>query len=215
MSSSPYPSLLDAWTRTSGYVLEGVLAANRATAAAFGVPVGDRATDGKAAVDSNDADDGSADRAVEDRIESDADLDEWNVDLEVGDRLAVGDSVRFGKTITDNDVTRFASASGDTNPIPLDEDYATDTCFGGRIVHGTLVSGLISAALARLPGDVIYLAQDSEFLKPVRIGDRVTADVEVAEDFGDGRYRLDTRVVDDGDEVVVDGEAVILIDDSA
>lgn len=203
MSSSPYPSLLGAWTRTSGYFLEGVLAANRATAAAFGVPIDE---------DAQEAASGEPAGPVEERIAPAADLEEWEVHLDAGDSLGVGDTVRFTKTISEADVTRFASASGDTNPIHLDDDYASETRFGGRIAHGTLVSGLISAALARLPGDVIYLAQDSEFLKPVRIGDRVTADVEVAEDFDDGRYRLTTRILDGDGETVVDGEAVILID---
>jgi acyl dehydratase len=177
-----------------------MLAANRAAAAAFGVPISS----------DDDAAPGSTDR----RIGPDADLPEWDVELDTRttDGLAVGDTIEFSKTISDEDVQRFAAASGDTNPIHLDEEYAADTRFGGRIAHGILVSGLISAALARLPGKVIYLAQDVEFLKPVRIGDRVAASVEVAEDFDDGRYRLVTRILDADEEVVIDGEAVVLID---
>ncbi len=202
MSSSPYPSLFGAWTRTSGYFLDSMLAANRAAAAAFGVPIHSEG-DSELGADS-----------VERRIEPDGDLAEWDVErtTRTPGELSVGDTIQFSKNISDADVQRFASASGDTNPIHLDEDYAAETRFGGRIAHGILVSGLISAALARLPGNVIYLAQDVEFLKPVRVGDRVTAAVEVAEDFDDGRYRLVTRILDDDDEVAIDGEAVVLID---
>ncbi|WP_254536684.1 MaoC family dehydratase [Halomarina litorea] len=198
MSSSPYPSFFNAWTRTSGYFLDSMLAANRAAAAAFGVPMSSE-TDAE---------------PVERRIEPDSDLEEWDVehDVRTPGELTVGDTLRFTKTISEDDVQRFASASGDTNPIHLDDEYAAETRFGGRIAHGILVSGLISAALARLPGNVIYLAQDVEFLKPVRIGDRITADVQVAEDFDDGRYRLVTRILDADEEVVIDGEAVVLID---
>ena len=140
---------------------------------------------------------------------------EWETDRTVDDpaALAVGDRVEFTKTISDDDVTSFAAASGDTNPLHLDEEYADGTRFGDRIAHGTLVSGLISAALARLPGTVVYLSQDMEFLAPVYIGDRVTAEVEVAEDLGGGRLRLSTTIVND-DEPCIDGEAVVLVPDT-
>jgi acyl dehydratase len=124
----------------------------------------------------------------------------------------VGDRVRFSKRLTEADVQRFATASGDTNPIHLDQEWAERTRFQGRIVHGILATGLISAALARLPGGVIYLSQDVEFRAPVRLGDRITADVELVEDLGGGRFRLRTEVLE-GEETVIDGEAVVLIDD--
>ena len=190
-------ALLDTWTETSSHVLDGVVAANRAAFAAFGV---------------HPSDDDSTPAA--DRIEADEDLPEWHVELGHEGRaaLGVGDRVEFSKTITDDDVKQFAAASGDTNPLHLDDEFAAKTRFKGRIAHGTLVGGLISAALARLPGLTIYLSQDLEFHNPVRIGDRVTAEVEIVEDLGDEQFRLTTRVVDEGD-VIIDGEAVVLIDD--
>lgn len=132
--------------------------------------------------------------------------DSWN-------ELGVGDSVRFSKVVDDEDVRAFARVSGDTNRLHLDDDHAESTRFGRRIVHGTLVSGLISAALARLPGLTIYLSQDLEFLKPVDIGDRLTAVVEVVEDIGDNRYRLTTSVENEEGALVIDGEAVVIIDE--
>jgi hypothetical protein len=107
-----------------------------------------------------------------DRVEPGADRPEWDVAVNAEAPVTVGDSVRFGKTLSDDDVERFAAASGDTNPLPLDDEWAVDTRFGGPIVHGAPVAGLISAALARFPGTVIYRAQDLEFLAPVRVGDR-------------------------------------------
>ncbi|MFB6179412.1 MAG: MaoC family dehydratase [Halorientalis sp.] len=148
-------------------------------------------------------------------IEPGADRPTWEVERstdDVGD-LGVGDRVSFSKTISDDDVQSFAAASGDTNPLHLDDEYAAETRFGGRIAHGTLVSGLISAALARLPGTVVYLSQDMEFLAPVRIGDRVTAEVELVEDLGGGRLRLSTTIYND-DDPCIDGEAVVLVPDS-
>jgi acyl dehydratase len=144
-----------------------------------------------------------------------SDLD-WQFDRTVDhpDRISVGDTVTFEKALTDEDVRAFAAVSGDTNRLHLDEEFAAETRFGGRIVHGTLVSGLISAALARLPGLTIYLSQDLEFSGPVGIGDRVSARVEIVESLGNDQYRLETVVRDeDDDATVIDGEAVVLIDD--
>jgi 3-hydroxybutyryl-CoA dehydratase len=194
MNSEPEGrALLETWTETSSHVFDSVVAANRAAFAAFGV----------------DADGGDS---VE-RISPAADLPEWHTQLtaETPGELGVGDRFEFTKTITDRDVQRFAAASGDTNPLHLDEEFAEETRFRGRIAHGTLVGGLISAALARVPGLVIYLSQDLEFHNPVRIDDRITAECEIVEDLGNSQYRLSTRVVDD--DIAIDGEAVIMVDD--
>jgi acyl dehydratase len=184
-------ALLDAWTETSSHVFDSVVAANRAAFAAFGIANGDKT-----------------------EIEAATDLPEWHVErtAETADALSVGDRFEFTKTITDEDIRSFAAASGDTNPLHLDDEFAEGTRFGGRIAHGALVGGLISAALARVPGLVVYLSQDLEFHNPVRIDDRITAECEIVEDLGNNQYRLTTRVLDDG-EMVIDGEAVILIDE--
>lgn len=127
--------------------------------------------------------------------------------------VGVGDVVRFAKELSDTDVRSFAKASGDTNRLHLDDEFASRTRFGGRIAHGTLVSGLISSALARIPGLTIYISQDLRFLAPVAIGDTVTAVCEVIEDLGRGKFRLATAVYDEAGERVVDGEATVLVDE--
>jgi len=197
-SDSDRNALLDTWTQTSSHMFNSVVAANRAAFAAFGVQPSDNG-DGLETVD---------------RIEADEDLPEWHVELTETDRgrLGVGDRVEFTKTIFEDDIRAFAAASGDTNPLHLDDEFATKTRFKGRIAHGTLVGGLISAGLARLPGLTIYLSQDLEFHNPVRVGDRLTAVCEIVEDLGDDQYRLTTRVRD-GDTVIIDGEAVVLVDE--
>ncbi|MGQ3412336.1 MaoC family dehydratase [Natrinema sp. LN54] len=129
------------------------------------------------------------------------------------DSLGVGDYVRFSKPIADTDVTAFAQVSGDTNRLHLEAEFAEATQFEGRIAHGTLVAGTISAALARLPGVTVYLSQDLEFTGPVRIGETVTAECEIIEDLGGDRYRLHTTVVGEGEETVIDGEAVVIINE--
>ena len=141
--------------------------------------------------------------------------EEWTIErtVEHAEDIDVGDEVRFSKRLTETDVESFAYASGDTNRLHLDDEFAERSRCGRRIAHGTLVSGTISSALARLPGLTVYLSQDLRFLKPVDVGDRVTAICEIVEDLGGDRYRLTTRVEREDGEVVIDGEAVVLIDD--
>jgi 3-hydroxybutyryl-CoA dehydratase len=193
--------LLESWAETSTRMVENAIAANKAAVSAWSVPQ----TNG----------DGGASPEVPpiDRIEPAEDLAEWHVEMTADDReeLTVGDRFVFTKTITEADVKSFAAASGDTNPLHLDDEYANTTRFKGRIAHGTLVGGLISAALARVPGLVIYLSQDLEFHNPVRIDDRISAECEIVEDLGNDQYRLRTQVMN-GDDTAIDGEAVILVD---
>ncbi|QLD85842.1 MaoC family dehydratase [Natronomonas halophila] len=148
-------------------------------------------------------------------IDPGADLPDWDVDIDIEGTddapLAVGDSIRFAKTLSDDDIERFALASGDTNPLHLDDEVAGETRFGGRIAHGILTAGLISSAVARLPGTAVYLSQDLEFRAPVRPDDRVTAEIEVVEALGNDRYRFETTA-ETADDTVIRGEATVLIE---
>src|SRR5512134_2330979 len=96
-------------------------------------------------------------------------------------RVDVGHVSMYRKKITDDDIFRFAEASGDFNPVHVDGDYACRTVFGDRVAHGVLTLGLVSAALARLPGVVVYTSQNVKFLHPVRIGDTIEAAVHVTD----------------------------------
>lgn len=140
--------------------------------------------------------------------------DEWSYEY-LGDEasIEVGDTSQFTKTLSEEDVETFAEVSGDTNRLHLDEEYAKGTRFDQQIAHGTLVSGTISAALARLPGLVIYLSQDLTFLGPVPIGAAVTAKCEVVEQVADNQYRLATVVEGPTGDDVIDGEAVVIADE--
>ena len=116
------------------------------------------------------------------------------------------------KVVTDHDIEIFAEVSTDHNPIHLDDSYANNTIFGGRIAHGMLTAGLISAVIGeQLPGHgTVYLGQTLKFLGPVRPGDRVTAQVEVVEiDPGRRRVKLDTCCLVNGKKVLA-GEATVL-----
>ena len=194
-------SVFETWSEASSRIFTSAMKINRAAMTIFGI-----LADG-----AGNADD--ADPEPEDRLDPGEDLPEWGVEVDIDGDLSVGDAVRFTKMLSEDDVDRFAAASGDTNPLHLDEEWASETRFGGRIVHGTLAAGLISAALARFPGSVVYLSQDLEFRAPTRIGDRVTAEAAIVEALGEDRYRLHTTV-ESREDRVIDGEAVVLIDEA-
>jgi 3-hydroxybutyryl-CoA dehydratase len=116
------------------------------------------------------------------------------------------------KQVTDRDIELFAEVSTDRNPVHLDDDYAHDTIFGGRIAHGMLTAGLISAVIGeQLPGHgTVYLGQSLKFLAPVRPDDTVLAEVEVMEiDHSKRRVKMETRCIVNGKKVLV-GEATVL-----
>ena len=127
--------------------------------------------------------------------------------------LQIGQSATLAKTITEADILMYAAVSLDTNPIHLDEEHAQQSRYGGRIAHGMLSAGLISALLGtRLPGPgTIYLRQSLMFKAPVRIGATVTAVVEVT-DLNPSRKSatLRTRCMVK-ETMVIDGEAVVLV----
>jgi 3-hydroxybutyryl-CoA dehydratase len=127
--------------------------------------------------------------------------------------LSVGRSARFAKTITEADILMFAAVSGDTNPVHLDAEAAAASMFKERIAHGMLSAGLISAVLGtKLPGPgTVYLAQNLKFRAPVKIGDTVTAVVEVtALDPAKKRATLSTTCLVGG-KPVIEGEAVVMV----
>ena len=126
--------------------------------------------------------------------------------------LEVGMIRTLQKQVTDADIEMFATISTDRNPVHLDEEYARDTIFEGRIAHGMLTAGLISAVIGeQLPGHgTVYLGQTLKFMSPVRPGDVVRAEVQVdAIDHARRRVTLATRCLV-GDTVVLKGEAVVL-----
>jgi len=126
--------------------------------------------------------------------------------------LEIGMSRSLEKTIQDFDIRAFAEISTDHNPVHLDDEYAQQTIFGGRIAHGMLTAALISAVIGeQLPGHgTIYLGQELKFLAPVRPGDVVRAEVSVRDiDYAKRRVTLDCRC-DVGDITVLKGEAKVL-----
>ncbi|MCP5038476.1 MAG: MaoC family dehydratase [Rhodobacteraceae bacterium] len=128
------------------------------------------------------------------------------------EELEIGMTRHLTKQVTDRDIELFAEVSTDRNPVHLDDEYARDTIFEGRIAHGMLTAGLISAVIGeQLPGHgTVYLGQSLKFLAPVRPGDVVRAEVTVIEiDHAKRRVQLSTQCLIDG-KPVLRGEATVL-----
>jgi 3-hydroxybutyryl-CoA dehydratase len=129
------------------------------------------------------------------------------------DEITEGMTAVFSKTVTEADIVLFAGVTGDTNPVHLDEEFAKPTLFKGRIAHGMLTAGFISAVFGtKLPGPgCIYLSQSLKFKAPVRIGDTVVARVTATTiDREKGRVTFATTA-HVGSTLVMDGEAQLLV----
>jgi 3-hydroxybutyryl-CoA dehydratase len=129
------------------------------------------------------------------------------------DELNEGDFEIFQKTISESDVYLYAGITGDFNPAHLNDQAAKETIFKGRIAHGLLTAGLISAVLGtKLPGPgTIYLDQSLSFKKPVYFGDTITAKVTITEKLNDKNIVLcETICLNQNDQVVLTGVAKVM-----
>jgi 3-hydroxybutyryl-CoA dehydratase len=127
--------------------------------------------------------------------------------------LSLGDFDEYRKTVTETDVVLFAGLTGDNNPMHIDEEFASQTRFGGRIIHGMLTASFLSSVIGmKMPGPgCIYMAQNLRFIKPVHIGDTVTARATVIEIFPEKqRIKLLTECLVRG-EVVLTGDALVWV----
>jgi 3-hydroxybutyryl-CoA dehydratase len=131
--------------------------------------------------------------------------------------LKPGMTASFAKTVTEADILMFAAVSCDINALHVCEEYAQTTIFGGRIAHGMLSVGFISAVLAnKLPGPgTIYLGQTLKFKAPVRAGDTVTATVTVKEVNVEKKRAILDSVCTVAGKVVIEGESTMLCTSAA
>ncbi|MCT4631203.1 MAG: MaoC family dehydratase [Firmicutes bacterium] len=129
------------------------------------------------------------------------------------DQISVGDKAFFQKTITETDVYLYAGITGDINPAHINEEVSKDTMFKGRIAHGMLTAGLVSAVLGvQLPGPgTIYMGQELRFTAPVKFGDTIKAEVEVIERNEEkNRLKLKTTCYNQDNKIVLEGVAKVM-----
>ena len=129
------------------------------------------------------------------------------------DEIDEGMSAVHSKTVTEADIMLFAEITGDKNPVHLDEEYAKPTMFKGRIAHGMLTAGFVSAVFGtKLPGPgCVYIRQNLKFKAPVRIGDTVHARVTVSTIDQDRARVTFTTTCHVGEQIVLDGEAQLMV----
>ena len=129
------------------------------------------------------------------------------------DELHVGMAAEKIVVATEDRIRLFAEASDDFNPVHLDEDYAQETMFQGRIAHGMLTASHVSALIGmRLPGPgSVYVSQSLQFKRPVKIGATVTSRVEITQiDPAKGFVTLSTTCLIAG-KTVLSGEAIVMV----
>ena len=129
------------------------------------------------------------------------------------DEIEPGQSAVYERTVTEDDIVRFAELSGDDNPVHLDEEFAAKTLFKGRIAHGMLCAAFISTAVGtKLPGyGSIYVKQSLSFRAPVRIGDMVVTTATVKHVNRERKRVTMETVCAVGDKVVLEGEAELML----
>jgi 3-hydroxybutyryl-CoA dehydratase len=125
------------------------------------------------------------------------------------DDMQVGAAASFTKTITETDVVLWVGLTGDMNPIHIDREYSRTTRFGNVIVPGLMVAGLISTTVTMATFGNVYANQSIKFLKPVYIGDTITATATIIEKLEDKHMvRLETKCVNQKGETVMTGEGM-------
>lgn len=128
--------------------------------------------------------------------------------------ISLGQTAEVVHTVTEEDIQVFGDLSGDYNPLHFNDEWAVKTIFKGRIAHGLLTASFISTAIGmKLPGPgTIYLGQKMNFKRPVRIGDTITARVEVVDKNDDKQQiTLSTACTNQEGKVVLDGDALITL----
>jgi 3-hydroxybutyryl-CoA dehydratase len=124
------------------------------------------------------------------------------------DDFKPGQHVTFTKTFTEDDVRRFIEITGDVNPLHVDDAFAAETQFGRRVLHGMLTASILSTMVGMLlPGTgAIYRSQTIRFLKPVHIGETVTAHFVVRSiDHQRQRLEIESWIENADGERVLDG----------
>ena len=129
------------------------------------------------------------------------------------EEIQIGDKATFSKTMTESDIFAFSAITGDFNPIHVNVEFAKESVFKQRVVHGMLTAGLVDQTLTHIGGaGNIHLSQFVKFMAPVHIGDTMTVLSEVvSKDAAKNRVTVKSTVTNQAGKTVLEGEALIMI----
>lgn len=132
---------------------------------------------------------------------------DYSTSIKHWDDIQVGDVETFTKTMTQTDIVLWVGLTGDMNPVHIDTEYARTTRFGDVIVPGLMVAGLLSTVMTKATFGNVYSGQTLKFLKPVYVGDTITAVATVIEKMEEKhRVKIRTECFNQRDELVITGE---------
>ena len=129
------------------------------------------------------------------------------------EEINIGDESSLTRTLTKRDIQLFAILTGDMNPAHLDEKYANSDLFHQIVGHGMWTGSLFSTIFGMsLPGPgAVYLSQNLRFLRPVHLGDTVTAIVIViSKEQKDKHIKFQTICINQNGDKVIEGEALVI-----
>ena len=132
------------------------------------------------------------------------------------DEIEIGLKKEFQIEITESLVNDFAKISGDFSPIHINENYAKGTIFKKRIVHGMLLSSLLSRIQGMyLPGKhALYFSQSLNFRNPCFINDIVTVSGTVIEKSESTKIlKIESKVINQNNKIILSGIGRVIVRD--
>ncbi len=118
--------------------------------------------------------------------------------------LQTGDTFKVARTVTENEMVRFADVTRDYNPIHFDDRFSGVKNFKGRICHGLMIASLIT----EVGGQIGWLASgmNFRFIRPVYFGDTIQCEMTITKI--DEKRRAEANAVyrNHAGEVVLEAE---------
>ena len=130
------------------------------------------------------------------------------------DEISIGDLFSFKRTLTAEDVSRFAELTGDFSPLHVDEDFGRQSQFGKNLVHGMLAGSLFSTLVGMYCAGQksLYFGQTLRFRRPIFFNTPLVVSGKVIKKYDSIRLiTLATEIIMDDGVVAIDGEAQVKV----
>ena len=127
-------------------------------------------------------------------------------------KLEAGSQIPEVRVTPDKYLTvRYAGASGDFNPIHVDEEFARAVGLPGRILHGLWTMAQVARALSEAAGGPEHLKQLSVQFRGMGVPEQEVLVSGTVREAGDGRVKVDTVAEQGGKQIVRNAEAELEI----